>query len=365
MEFEFFSTFSYSPISNMTRILNVISRGLVFWVILGALAAYLWPHAFAWTRWPLEYACGGFLFGISPVPGWSPYDLPGRPLYQWMFALTMFAVGTVIVPRSFLFLARRPLSIALGLATQFSVMPLLAFLVSRLGGYPDDLVLGFIIVGCAPGAMTSNVLSYLARGDTAYSVTLTTIASILAVLLTPTLVKLLAGADLGVTAEKFWAQLWTIAWSVAGPLILGFGLRLAAPRARRLFETASPSVAVLGIVVICCFVIQWTRDSLAQASLPVFLGVVLVNGLGFLLGWILGKVYGLNRPQRVTLTIEIGMQNAGMGVVLASTTFAGRPDVAIPAALFTIWCILTAAALILFFKRRKPETDEEMAPWIF
>jgi len=346
----------------MTRFLNVISRGLVLWVLLGSLAAYLWPQAFSWTRWPLRHALGGFLLGASADPG-GPYDLPGRPVSQWMFALTMFAVGTVIAPRSFLVLGRRPLSVLFGLLTQFSVMPLLALLVSRLGGFGDDIALGFIIVGCAPGAMTSNVLTYLARGDTAYSVTLTTIASIIAVVLTPVLVKTLAGAELGVTADRFWAQLWTIAWTVAGPLLLGLGLRMLVPRGRRAFEAAGPALAVVGIVVICCFVIQWTHQSLARATLPVLAGVVLVNGLGFLLGWALSRLYRLDRPRRVTLTIEIGMQNAGMGVVLASTTFPGRPGVAIPSALFTIWCILTAAALIAFLKRRNTPAHGGEGRW--
>lgn len=265
----------------------------------------------------------------------------------------MFAVGTVIDPRSFAALGRRPTAVAFGLLTQFSVMPLLALIVSRVGGFDADIALGFIVVGCAPGAMTSNVLTHLARGDTAYSVTLTTFASVLAVFITPLLVRLLGGAEMGVSAEKFWIQLWTIAWTVASPLLVGLSVRALLPRARPAFDTAGPAFAVVGIVVICCFVIQWTHEHLAKMTLPTLVGVVLVNGLGFLLGALLARLYRLPSAQRVTLSIEVGMQNAGMGVVLASTAFSDRPRVAIPAALFTIWCILTAAGLIAVLKRRR------------
>jgi BASS family bile acid:Na+ symporter len=340
----------------MSRILSLISRGLVLWVIAGSLSAYCWPDAFLWTKWPLRYALGGFLFESSPPAGAaSPYDLLGQPVIQWMFAMTMFAVGTVIAPRSFAVLAHQPFCVVEGLATQFTVMPALAFLVSRLAGFENDIALGFIIVGCAPGAMTSNVLTYLAGGDTAYSVTLTTLASILAVFITPFLIEYLGGAELGVTPEKFWQQLWTIAWTVATPLLLGLGLRVAWPRGRKAYEAASPAVAVVGIVVICCFVIQGTRDYLAQATGRILLGVVLVNALGFVFGFLLAKFYRLTRAQCVTLSIEVGMQNAGMGVVLAATTFSDRPRVAIPAAFFTIWCIITAAGLIALFKRQERE----------
>ncbi len=341
----------------MARVMAFISRGLALWVLLGAGAAYACPEAFAWTQWPISYVLGGFVTGAEPVASSSPYDLPGRPIINWMFALTMFSVGTVIDPGSFAFLARHPLSVALGLATQFSVMPTLAYVTARAAGFDDDIALGFIIVGCAPGAMTSNVLTYLAKGDTAYSVTLTTLASILAVVLTPTLVKLLAGAEMGVTAEKFWAQLWTIAWTVATPLLLGLGLRVAVPRGRKVYDAVSPAVAVVAIVIICCFVIQWTHTHLEgclnERRWSILFAVAAINGLGFVVGNLLARLYRLSRPQRVTLTIEIGMQNAGMGVVLAATTFADRKAVAIPAALFTIWCIWTAAGLIAGFKRRE------------
>ena len=334
----------------MARISAFITRGLPLWALLGALAAYQWPQAFAWTRWPIFYALGGFLTGADAVPASDPYDLPGQPLFKWAFALTMFAVGTVIDPKSFVFLARQPVSVLLGLATQFTVMPTLAFLTARFAGFDDEIALGFIIVGCAPGAMTSNVLTYLAKGDTAFSVTLTTFASIIAVVLTPTLIRLLAGTEMGVTADQFQVQLWTLAWSVATPLLLGLGLRVAVPAGRRVYDLISPAVAVLAIVVICCFVIQWTRDHLVGVTGQILLGVVIINALGFLLGGLLARAYRLPPPQRITLSIEVGMQNAGMGVVLAATTFSAR--VAIPAALFTIWCILTASVLIAVLKRR-------------
>jgi len=278
-----------------------------------------------------------------------------------MFALTMFAVGTVIETSSFASLARHPRPVVLGLLTQFTVMPTLGWLVARFAGFDDAVALGFIIVGCAPGAMTSNILTYLARGDTAYSVTLTTFASLLAVAVTPALVWLLAGAELGMSAAKFWSQLWTISWTVAGPLLLGLALRRYTPRLRSTYTTLGPAVAAIAIVVICCFVIRWTRDELGATSIAILFCVVLINALGFLLGAGLGKLFRFPRARTITLSIEIGMQNAGMGVVLASTSFQDRPGVAIPAALFAIWCIVTAAGLIYVLSRRAESRADSRA----
>ena len=339
-------------------LLRGFSRGLPLWVIAGALWAYYQPEAFVWTGWSFRYLLGGFIFDWDPGVSTSPFDLTGQKTIDWMFAITMFAMGTVIDPGSFFPggnfrnvragpFARRHLSpVVLGLLTQFSVMPLAAWSTATALGFDDDIKLGFIIVGCAPGAMTSNVLTYLAKGDTAFSVVLTTFASILAVFLTPLLVLLLAGTEM----EIFWLQLWKLTWTVATPLLLGIVLRAWTPRKRALYECLGPGIAVAAIVVICCFVIQWTHDELEGVTTAVFVGVVIVNALGYFLGNLLARVYRFEAARRVTLTIEIGMQNAGMGVILA-TTF-DRPGVAIPAALFTIWCILTAAALIEFLRRR-------------
>lgn len=315
----------------MKQILSAISNYLAIWVVIGAALAFWKPEAFAWTSWSLL--------------GW--------PLFKWMFAVTMFAVGTVVDSTSFHSLLRRPRAVGLGLLTQFTVMPTLAWAAATFGGFSETIALGFIIVGCAPGAMTSNVLTYLARGDTAYSVTLTTIASILSVVVTPALVWWLAGEELGMSVDQFWQQLKTIASTVAIPLLGGLGLRRLTPSARQLYATAGPAVAALAIVVICCFVIQWTHEHLGAASLGVVIGVIAINALGFVLGGALGTLYRLESAKRITLSIEVGMQNAGMGVVLAASSFEDRKEVAIPAALFAIWCIVSAAILISILKRRR------------
>lgn len=315
----------------MTRILAVISRGLPIWVLVGSALAFFFPQAFTWTRW----------------------EVFGHKFFTWMFALTMLAVGTVIEPRHFSSVAKSPMAVVLGLLTQFTVMPICAWVTARLAGFDPGLTLGFILVGCAPGAMTSNVLTYLARGDTAFSVTLTTLASLLAVVLTPFLVEWLAGAELGVTPEKFWAQLWLIAWTVAIPILLGITLRVLVPVGRKCYEQLSPAVATAAIVIICCYVTRETGEKLATLSLTIFACVAIINAVGFATGYGLGSLYRFSRERRITLCIEIGMQNAGMGVIIATTTFAEDKTVAIPATLFAIWCILTAAVLIEVLKRRR------------
>ncbi len=293
----------------ITAALRLLASGLAPLTAAAALAAFLHP----------------------------PLFLPFGPWFLWLFAATMFALGTVLNPHDFEELARRPIPVGLGVATQFTVMPLLGFAAGRLAGDPS-LALGFVIVGCAPGAMASNVIVYLAGGAVAYSVTLTTVSTLLSPLATPLLVQLLGGVYMPIPVGP---MMWTILWSVVLPLLAGMALRrLLGGRAGPIAQ-AAPAVAVLCIVVIIGYAVAANQAILREVGGSVFLLVVVVNLLGYLAGWLLGGCYRFAGPMRLALAIEIGMQNAGLGVALSLQHFDSRT--ALPGAVFATWCILTAA----------------------
>jgi BASS family bile acid:Na+ symporter len=186
--------------------------------------------------------------------------------------------------------------------------------------------------------MASNVIVYLAGGALAFSIAMTTVATFLSPVLTPSLVQWLGGAFMPVA---FWPLFETIVWTVLVPLILGMGLRRILGPYLRSAEQICPAVAAVAIVVICSYAVAANQPRIATVGPKVFGYVVLVNALGYVLGWNIAKVFRFDYRHRLALSIEIGMQNAGLGVALALSHFG--PETALPGALFAAWCVLTAA----------------------
>jgi BASS family bile acid:Na+ symporter len=304
------------------RLLRLIANGLAPLTLLGAIAAYFMPELF----------------------------LPFKHVFKWLFAATMFALGIVLEPAELHDTLRHPGRIGLGVLTQFMVMPILAFLVATLAGLPPALALGFIIVGSAPGAMASNVIVYLAGGAVAFSITMTTVATFLSPLLTPSLVEWLGGRLLPI---PFWGMMQTILLIVVIPLAAGMQLRRVLGTRLALAREIAPALAALAIIIICGYAVAANQGRIATVGPDIFLLVVLLNGLGYLLGWLLARLYRFDTRHRVALAIEIGMQNAGLGVVLALEHFRDTPETALPGALFAVWCIITAAGATTWLRRRE------------
>ncbi|HED35424.1 MAG TPA: bile acid:sodium symporter family protein [Gammaproteobacteria bacterium] len=303
----------------MQKIFGFIASKLALLTFLGAILAYFYPPVF-------------LLF---------------KDYFLWFFAATMFALGLVLDVSDLKTELLSPGRVALGVLSQFSVMPLLVWLVAQYPGFSPAIAIGFIIVGCAPGAMASNVIVYLAGGAVAFSVTLTTVATLLSPLLTPLLVKVLGGAILPV---EFWPLTLTILKTVLLPLFAGLYAQKHLGKHLSLARSMAPGVAALAIIIICSYAVAANQGRIAQMVLPVMLGVVLVNFLGYLAGWYLAKLYGFAQLYRITLMIELGMQNAGMGVALALKHFPAES--ALPGALFAVWCIMTAATASGWLRRR-------------
>lgn len=308
------------PYSKPMKILNFIADNLAPLTLLGAVIAFFYPPAF----------------------------LIFKDIFLWLFAATMFSLGLVLKPEELGDTLTRPISIAQGLVTQYTVMPALGFLAAWLVDLPPEVAVGLIIVACAPGAMASNVVVFLAGGAVAYSIALTTVATVLSPLLTPALVQWLGGAFLPV---EFWPLMKTILLTVVLPLFLGMMTRRLLQENAQPLVAASPAVAVIAIVVICSYAIAANESRLVQLG-PALLGVVIVVNLaGYVLGWLFAKFYGFDLRHKVALSIEIGMQNAGLGVALALKHF--EPEAALPGAIFAVWCVLTAAGFSSYLRKKR------------
>lgn len=301
----------------MNKVLRFFNRNLSLWVIIFAGIAYFFPAPFL-----------GF-----------------KKFINLFFAITMFGIGLVISDEDYKNILKHPWSILYGNACQFIIMPLLALLTATIFDLSREVTVGLILTGSAPGAMTSNVISYLSKGDVAYSVSLTAIATILCPILTPLITLTLAGKMVPI---PFFNMFQTIIYTVVIPLVIGFLIRRKFPDQVEKIGEVPPALSVGAIVVICSYVVAANNESLGKATLLILLAIIFHNLVGMVLGFLAGKLARFNFQRKKTLSIEIGMQNAGLGVVLALQHFS--KEVALPAAIFTIWCIISASFLVNFWK---------------
>lgn len=278
------------------------------------------------------------------------------PLVKWIVPLLgviMFGMGLTLKTEDFREVARRPLRVLIGVLAQFLIMPGLAWLLCQVLRLPPEVAVGVILVGCCPGGTASNVMTWFARGDLALSVAITAVTTLLAPLVTPALIWLLASAWLPV---QFGALFMSILQVVLLPIALGLiAQRLLGVRVRHLVEVL-PLVSVVSIVLIVAAVVAASQAKIAESGLLIMAVVVLHNGLGLALGYLAGKVFGLPLAQRKTLAIEVGMQNSGLGAALASAHFS--PLAAVPSALFSVWHNLSGSLLAALFRRMKDESDK-------
>lgn len=265
-----------------------------------------------------------------------------------ILGLIMFGMGLTLKPEDFRVVLQRPKDVLMGCLAQFTVMPLLAWLLAKLFSLPDELALGVILVGCCPGGTASNVITFLARGDLALSVGMTATSTILAPLLTPALVWLMAGTFVNVDAV---GMLLSILYVVIAPIVGGFVIQKLFPRFTRAAVAYLPAFSTLMIAAVVALVVSHTADRLLTGGLLVMLVVVLHNLLGLTIGYGVGRLLGLTREKRVAVSIEVGMQNSGLASSLATIHFAAYPLATIPGAVFSVWHNISGALAARYYAR--------------
>lgn len=274
-----------------------------------------------------------------------------RQLTPWIVTLLgiiMFGMGLTISGRDFAEVLRRPVNVGVGVASQFLIMPLLAVALTMIIPMSPEVAAGVILVGCCPGGTSSNVMTYLAKGDVALSVACTSVTTLMAPIVTPFLMLMLASEYLPVDA---WAMFQSIVKVVLFPLALGFVAQKLLPAFVRAAVPALPLVSVTGIVLIVAAVVGASKGAIVQSGLMIFAVVVLHNMLGYLIGFIAARLAGLDLAARKAIAIETGMQNSGLAAALATAYFS--PLTAVPAAIFSVWHNISGALVANILSRMK------------
>jgi BASS family bile acid:Na+ symporter len=296
----------------LNKLLERFARLLVLWVILAVAAGYVFPRSL----------------------------VPLKPYTDWLFALTMFGIGCLLSAKDFIPILERPRLVFLGTLAQFVIMPFLAFFIIKFLGLVPALAVGLILAAAVPDAMAAGVMSYLAEADVALSVALTTATTLLSPLVTPALTWALGRQYIPI---EFWSMAKSIVMMVILPLMVGLWVQHQFHKVTAKIKPVFPALSTLFIAFICGLVVALNKNALSKAASNVFIAVIILNILGLLLGYLAGKGFRFNLQQRRTLAINVGMQNAGMGAVLAIKHISA--EAAIPNALFATWCIISAAIL--------------------
>ena len=262
----------------------------------------------------------------------------------------MLAMGMTLTAEDWRVLTRRPWDIVVGVCAQYGIMPLLALLLVWGLELPRGIAVGLLLVGCCPGGVSSNIMSLLGRGDVAYSVGMTASTTLLAPVVTPLLMLWLAGERVEVHAtELFRSILWVTVVPIAAGTILNhfFGRRSVYRQACSVL----PGVAVVALACIVGGVVSAQGNQFFTQGVLIFVGVFLHNGLGYALGYVAGVCLHMPMPKRRTLSIEVGMQNAGLATVLATQHFRLLPEAAVAAAISCAWHSLSGTLLAGVFRR--------------
>jgi BASS family bile acid:Na+ symporter len=305
----------------MKKICHYISEYMGALVLLTAIAALFFPQWF------------------SAIPTKS---------INYLLGVVMFGMGLTLNLKDFEVVFSHPKDVIIGCLAQFTIMPLLAWLLSRLFGLDAALALGVILVGCCPGGTASNVITYLAKGDLALSVGMTACSTLLAPIVTPLLVWLMAGTMVNVDTL---GMLLSIVYVVIAPIIVGLLCQHFLPKLTKAVTPYLPAFSSLAIAITVGIVVSHNADRLMLGGMIVILVVMLHNLLGLSLGFTIGRLLRLEKPKCVALSIEVGMQNSGLASSLANMHFAAYPLATVPGAIFSVWHNISGALAARSFQR--------------
>lgn len=288
----------------LIKLSTFIGNTFAVWVILFAALAFLLPGGFTWI---------------------SPY-------INLLLGIIMFGMGLTLKLKDFKQVITAPKEVITLVVAQYTIMPLIAVGLVFLFQLPPEIAIGVILVGCSPGGTSSNVMTYLAKGNMALSVTATSVSTLLAPIITPALTLLLASAWLPVS---FSAMFISIIQIVLVPIALGVAVQYLLGNKVEQAIGVLPLISVIGIIGVITAVVSNNVENILASGLLIFAVVILHNLLGYLVGFLLGKVFRFDLKDTKTLSIEVGMQNSGLAATLAATHFS--PIAAVPGALFSVW----------------------------
>ena len=323
------------------RVWQNLSRwlaGNASWVVIAAAVfSFFLPSAFEWVRGTTQTVILGII---------------------------MLTMGLTLTTNDFRILAQRPFDILIGACAQFFIMPCMAYLLVHVFRLEPALALGILLVGCCPGGVSSNIMSYLCHGDVAFSVGMTCASTLLAPLMTPLLMEFTAGEIIEIDAIGMFVNILIVTIIPVGIgcyLNYTYSKRESFPK----IQSLMPGLSVTCLAFIVGGVVSTVHDDLVARGLMLFLWTFAVvfchNSLGYLMGWTAGTLAKFNIPKKRTISIEVGMQNAGLATVLAGTFFAAQPLAVLPCAISCAWHSISGtilAGIFLRFDKRKEDVSK-------
>ena len=261
---------------------------------------------------------------------------------NYLLMVVMFGMGLTLKLEDFIIVFKRPKDIIIGCIAQFTIMPLLAFGLGKVFGLEAGLMAGVILVGTCPGGTSSNVITYLSKGDVALSVCMTSVNTLLAPLLTPAITYLLLRKTVSVDVLAMFLSIIKV---VIIPIVLGFVINKIWGKYTEKISDVLPLISVLAITLIVASVVSHNSERILETGVIVFIVVILHNIFGYLAGYLLGVLLKLPLSKKKALSIEIGMQNSGLATSLAQTAFSNLSMVTVPGAIFSVWHNISGALL--------------------
>jgi bile acid:Na+ symporter, BASS family len=303
----------------LVKISQFFGKTFAIWVLVVAALAFFLPGQFLWIG----------------------------PYISILLGVIMFGMGMTLTVKDFGEVFRQPKSVLIGVASQFIVMPLLAYALAKGFNLPAEIAIGVILVGACPGGTASNVMTFLAKGNTALSVAVTSVSTLLAPILTPAIIYVLAREWLEVSAASMFTSILKI---VILPIILGLIVQFFLKEQAKKSVDIMPLVSVIAIVMIVAAVVAGSKEKIIESGLLIFAVVILHNGLGYLFGFLIAKLFKLDYADQKAISIEVGMQNSGLGAALAAAHFS--PIAAVPSAIFSFWHNISGPLLATYWARR-------------
>ena len=307
---------------------HFVSKYFIVWVIALAVIAYYAPSGFTWIA----------------------------PYISLLLGIIMFGMGLTLKAKDFAIVFKKPIPVIIGILAQYIIMPVVAFALAKLLNLSPELAAGLVLVGACPGGTASNVMVYLAKGDVPLSVAMTSCSTLLAPILTPLVLLLFAGEWIPVDAGSMFLSIVQV---IIIPIVLGILINYFLPKAVEKSTEALPLVSVVAIVAIVAAVVSGNRDTIATTGALLFVAVMLHNVFGLLFGYLVGAMTGLDVTQRRAISIEVGMQNSGLGASLATTYFS--PATALPSAVFSVWHNISGPLLATIWSQKPVNESSDEA----
>ncbi len=289
---------------------------------------------------------------------WVLSKVGGISVLTFLLGVVMFGMGTTLSVKDFVLVFKRPRDVFLGAVAQFFIMPFLAFSLATIFQLDPALTAGVILVGTCPGGTSSNVITFMSKGDVALSVTMTSVSTVLSPILTPAITYLLIGTKIAFDPVGMFLSIVQI---VIVPICLGVAVKTFLPKLAAAATDYTPAISSIAISLIIAGVIGASKNAIFANFGIILLVVILHNCLGYALGFAVARLTGLSWKKAVALSIEVGMQNSGLAVGLAKAHFAAMPAATVPGAIFSAWHNISGAMLAwLYVNVLNPRFDPEL-----